>query len=737
MDILELLNFIAKFRKDTISELISEAALDILEEAPFKICLEPNQKATHFKPETGGDFETTGSYNPEPTKQTQQSQDKTTANLNKIGQGQSNRQTRVAVESGEQQLREMNKYKIKGPQDRKLCYSSSDDDTPAPKRTIAQKDPNSIKDNIPAGGHVQSGSGEEEIEIDEEEDETAQAEDLINRFQKYEEQLAEFDIGEDYFDDVQAPAKNPKTKKKYVFSHDDPSYHYDNPSYHYDGFGGDRYPVQQSNQRNKPKQTQKEQKPNAGLAQVPNYKMTKDEKKRIERALKDITGKSPSEVAKESQVVNKIAFQEMTKTQERKVLRERASKPKSSYKEGPQKAVSKKDQRKVNKMQKREELKELIEEIDADMKNTPFAEKKQEDESSKSLTNRVKKSKKDGKITDEQAQKNILLYGTEDASLVEYTGMEDTITKELNQSLLDKSTPKIKPSDMPADLDQYLALEDLGKPSYSYEYITDLSDQFRVAMDYIDIQKVVGFDTEFVTKSDMLVATYLQLSSLERGFVINLQNSQFETEFKQRIAKFLANSDIRKVGWSIINDLKALNVTFNHELDFNNIHGIEEMLFTTRSNNAGIGLSEQCRRYYGKPMNKEAQKTIAYHKELMDQTDKDYAAMDALIPICLYSDMNQWLSNKPSDGWNFSKKYGPADADFILDPSCKTLKNLLERSEFGVRVIEKKTYTEISELCKKTDSILVTCDKYQILSGRFPNVMVYYDTKTFKEGNCI
>ena len=67
----------------------------------------------------------------------------------------------------------------------------------------------------------------------------------------------------------------------------------------------------------------------------------------------------------------------------------------------------------------------------------------------------------------------------------------------------------------------------------------------------------------------------------------------------------MANEKITKVGFSVKNDIQALNRTFNNLLEFKEVVGIDDLLFLAK-NTSKLGLSTICKRYYGKPMNKEA-----------------------------------------------------------------------------------------------------------------------------------
>jgi 3'-5' exonuclease len=281
----------------------------------------------------------------------------------------------------------------------------------------------------------------------------------------------------------------------------------------------------------------------------------------------------------------------------------------------------------------------------------------------------------------------------------------------------------------------YIKIADL-RQDYTYTYISKSGDDFTAAMDYLDTQKLVGFDTEFITNDRMLIATYIQFSTLEKGFVINLQHSQFETEFRQRLASFFTNKAIKKIGFSIKNDIAAIKRVFLNDIELEGFESIEQHLFLN-CDSLSLGLSHICKRYYGKPLNKQLQTSVADNKDLTSDSEIVYTVMDALVPICLYEDFKEIVEYKCMGGSYLEDDIQENDFEFLVDPSCKGLIQKLARGEYSVLELDKElNHQQIIEAASKTATkVFITSDKYLILKGeKIRNKMGFSTSKKFDEG---
>lgn len=698
IEILDLMHFVAKFRKDTVAEMMSETALEIVEESeraapsPQPKIFRVEEKTTTLKEEF-----------PSGSKRKRVEEEVTP---------QAPHQPKVHAS----QLEVMMQYKIEKPEEKRLSYDS--DDEKQPEQQEEKQAEGQQPEEDPDESDDEGGDEEDDFEVDDEQ--------IYQTFKEYETDGGDGygDLPDSYFNDAAVPINNSLTKKKYVFSSED-------QSYHQASFTG-------QNQKKGPTKTKPLKKPKE-LIQVPKMKFTKEEKKKLDKQLRNMNNKNPIDLQDDIKAVNKLAFDSCTKSQAKQKLKEQQKFVKSpenrkvSSEPVYDKELTGKELKKMKRKEARAHLQPGYDEgFQADTKEE---KKKVPDE--KEAKSKPAKQKPGKQLNDQEKVQNLLLFGNPDGNLAEFKGLGDKIdelikveTKKGKEIIEEKSKPQ-EISDS-----KYLTFADINKHAYKYEYIAQLGEEFYEAMEYLNKQELVGFDTEFITKDSVTVATYLQISTLDRGFVINLQNSQFETIFREMIGAFFNNGNIKKIGFSISNDRDAISATFNHEIEFNGLQDMQYLLFTAHSGNASIGLSQLCKRVYGKNMNKEMQKTIAYQKDLVDPVDMEYAALDSLIPLCLYTDLKYFIDLKPQDSLYTKDQVNPNEIFFLLDASCKALKVLLDRCDFGVKYLENLTYKEISEECKKDGNILVTCDKYQIGNSElFPNMMVYYNTKRFKEGS--
>ena len=302
-----------------------------------------------------------------------------------------------------------------------------------------------------------------------------------------------------------------------------------------------------------------------------------------------------------------------------------------------------------------------------------------------------------------------------------------------SDALHSTQTQQLPPEPSPAPTkDRYLRIEDLSS-NFEYKYIIGLDEDFRAAIAHLSEQKVIGFDTEFITADNQPMATYLQFASRDKGYIFNLQTEdRYKTEFKSLIEQVCKNSQLLKVGFNIKQDIPALTRVFNYELECDGFVSLEERLFT--SNSVSLGLSDLCLRKYGYPMNKEQQKLLAKKKDLDDPEEIIYGVLDALAPLSLYLDLKKVIDSSPHDHLYLEDEFEPKDIEFMIDASCKGLKPLIQRSEFFNEVLDSLTYEEIKAKTHSKKSVLITCDKAIISDPLFKNKFVYYDMKSFKQG---
>ncbi len=83
-------------------------------------------------------------------------------------------------------------------------------------------------------------------------------------------------------------------------------------------------------------------------------------------------------------------------------------------------------------------------------------------------------------------------------------------------------------------------------------------EEFDIAMEYLESEEIIGFDTEtkpcFVAKAPRNKMAILQLSGRDRVYIFRLQ----QLGVPQRLAALLSNGGILKIGAAVHDDIKGL-----------------------------------------------------------------------------------------------------------------------------------------------------------------------------------
>lgn len=238
----------------------------------------------------------------------------------------------------------------------------------------------------------------------------------------------------------------------------------------------------------------------------------------------------------------------------------------------------------------------------------------------------------------------------------------------------------------------YLRLSEV-KTEYVYEYHNCWNEQVKEYFEMLMTQKAVGIDTEFHLRNSK--ATYLQLSTPEKGLILNIRNYRFrdQEEFKDAIKKLFENKEILKVGLNLSCDTRVLKQAFFGEIDFYGAYSLDKELFTIPTN--GIALSTLCHRVFGKPLNKDCQAWIGEQEELDDDEQKEYAIMDALTPIVLYDKLRHALESQ-LDRREFYVNCLPRDqmdvTEVLLDQPLDLMRQFLDQVKVRYSFVRDYTY---------------------------------------------
>ena len=803
IEVLDLLHFLARARKDTVSELITETVIDLIEsnkEEALDHVATPNFAARQVSQQSQKAAPEDRISPPEPVqpihadvheKSQQSSQESKpkpapaqSQQAKPLQSRQPQQQPKKKFDSSEQ-YKEMLKFQKPVNNTRKLCYSDSEDEKSASniakesqeedddddeskseksekelKSTKQQGDDQNEKLNAKKGSETNmarpgdsdedsdkhyynedDGDNEDDIDIDDEA--------ILNKFGG---EFGKGDMGglpNTFFHDAKPSKKQTAVRKTYTFEKDQ---------------GEDMsVRVPEEKEANEDEQqahsVELKERNHGKLIKIPKGHLGHKDKKKMKRLLEDVRGEYLEEGVNIDKELGKVLNTFITPGQLGKLKKTGAAdnggRNKNGKKEPRKKVGREKDDRKKGGQKERRKLDVNSKAYREPKDGAVFEKKILEDDEPEPALQEVRgeggrkrggrgggiteRAKMSGKYKSGREEHHIELneqvFGTTDTPINSYQG--------LGKYNLNFSNPDASKSDGQVvgaakktgeGEVEYLKIEDVRK-AYRYRYIKEYSKDFVEAMDYLDKQVMLGFDTEFVSKDSMLLATYLQISSLEQGYVINLQHSQHDPKFKERIFALFSNGLIKKIAFGVDNDVKALSRTFNNLMEFHGIVGLEKSLFTTESSSV-LGLAAICRRFYGKPLDKGSQQTIASIQDLTDPKDLEYAALDALVPVALYEDLKSQIECNPGqDRLQLQDTFETSELEFALDPSVNQMKKLLSRTEFGVHFLDNMTYSEISKLVKEKKLILITSDKFIIASKDFPNKLIFYDTKTFKDGN--
>ena len=106
------------------------------------------------------------------------------------------------------------------------------------------------------------------------------------------------------------------------------------------------------------------------------------------------------------------------------------------------------------------------------------------------------------KIIDKEIEESMLDATTGGSKNVDYKKSSNSTTPKDATPPSPRTPSKCAPRTPPkGETTGYISEQDI-RPKFTYTYIKDLGQEFRDAMNYLDQQAVVGFDTEFITKDN-------------------------------------------------------------------------------------------------------------------------------------------------------------------------------------------------------------------------------------------
>ena len=245
----------------------------------------------------------------------------------------------------------------------------------------------------------------------------------------------------------------------------------------------------------------------------------------------------------------------------------------------------------------------------------------------------------------------------------------------------------------------YLKLEDLTHgdlQDFPTIYIDEINEEFEDAKKYILSQSIMGIDSEFKSNGG---AVYIQIASKTRGFVFNMNKNdlKFAPECREFFKEYVENEKLKKVGFNVSSDVKAINRAFQNNLDPKGFFSVEDDLFLCRTSNQ-LGLGSLCKRAFGKEMDKSLQMWVAETEDLGDEEIR-YAVLDALAPLVIYNKYKKVINDSILE--DVIKNGKPdlsgdnemgANPKFICDFTCRNIDKIFLDKGFNSMLLENDCY---------------------------------------------
>jgi len=306
--------------------------------------------------------------------------------------------------------------------------------------------------------------------------------------------------------------------------------------------------------------------------------------------------------------------------------------------------------------------------------------------------------------------------------------------KKSKKQLKREETIRFKPRIEQLD---FLKISDL-RDKYQVDYLTDYDKDLAAAASDILNCEVVGFDGEYrmgkIQAESACLPSYVQIATRKKAYVFNVEllahNNRKAIEFLSQVC---GSDKIKKVGHSVDEDIGRILKYFTKKFKVSqkirlNTCSIEVELFTIKPPQT-MGLSDISYRYLGKFMRKKEKSVRTGAKAtLTNEVQMEYVALDALMPLSIYEkfkyvidatiDPHPILSNN-----DYENK-------FFVDKGLKVLIKPLQDMGIDAIFLSGVSHREITSLCRKyPERILITHDKYLLLSADIPNKIPYYSNE--------
>lgn len=282
-----------------------------------------------------------------------------------------------------------------------------------------------------------------------------------------------------------------------------------------------------------------------------------------------------------------------------------------------------------------------------------------------------------------------------------------------------------------------LRIKDLRNP-YEVIYCTAFDTDFAAAVKDIIKSPIIGLDAEYRTgkigNDKYNLPSYVQISTPDNGYVFNIEMlAASNIKTIHALCEICSTEKIKKVGHSVVEDIErvikyfAIGLKVYKKMRLNSVN-IETELFTVRPPQT-FGLTDISYRFHGKCMRKkEKVLRTGCLPTIENSTQMEYVALDALMPLDIYFKYHHIMSATVDPGvilgnHNFASK-------FFVDAGLQVILNLFTSLKIDAIFLTDVTHAQIYDLCTRfPDRILITHDKYLLLTDRVSNKIPYYSNE--------
>ncbi|KAL4512061.1 hypothetical protein ABPG72_005063 [Tetrahymena utriculariae] len=293
--------------------------------------------------------------------------------------------------------------------------------------------------------------------------------------------------------------------------------------------------------------------------------------------------------------------------------------------------------------------------------------------------------------------------------------------------------------------EKYLTLEECGINYADVYFIDQINQDYQIAVEILTKSKFVGFDSEFIPRWNKFenggIAT-LQLATNNKIFIFDTIKLLENEIFLDFVTFLFENENILKIGHSIWQDINEMDKTFKSKKEMK-IKGFQDVgiIYKEALNLENVtSLKQMCYQILKQNISKYEQ-ISDWSKRPLRKCQIHYAALDALLPLMLYEEINLMIENsslkllqsqtfdknilqysnkakyhdQPLQIGNFFKYSKRSESyfknkqpKFIVDNMLYKLVKYLRNSGIDSTFLQDKNYKLICDLSNKEERIILT-----------------------------